>query len=196
MPASPSALGQLMKAGKPIEFNIAPTGDLQIMARTRQFEVKDGRAYVKTQMKDGQKPDGTDNMVAIEYDVPATPADFRAYVMSLPDAILGEDGEYSGELADVHQAYWSGFDMKLRADKRESSAAESTVIKVDKNSIDLMELPLNKAVLAINGVYAVAQATGKEAQKAYEVARRKLLEAGKVEEVDMGGTTMLKVKAA
>lgn len=167
------------------------------MARTRNFTVEGNLARVKTQMKDGKLPSGEDNMVDIEYTVPATPADFRAWVASLPDAIMDEDGEYSGELAEAHQAYWSGYDMKLRADKRESSVAESTIIKVDKNSIDLMELPINKAVLAINGVFAVAAATGKEPQKAYEVARRKLLEASKVEEIDLGdGNKMLKAKAA
>ena len=166
------------------------------MARTRQFTVEGSLAYVKTEMKDGKNPDGTDKMVPIEYSVPATPADFKAYVMGLPDAILGEDGDYTGELAEVHQNFWSGFDMKLRADKRESSAAESTVIKVDKNSIDLMELPLKKAVLAINGVFAVAQATGKEAQKAYEVARRKLLENKKVVAVDASDAENLMVRVA
>jgi hypothetical protein len=66
-----------------------------------------------------------------------------------------------------------------RASVREAIAAESTVISVDGKNVDLMELALNRAILAVNGTYFAAAGTGKKVQNAFIVTRRKLIESGK-----------------
>lgn len=156
------------------------------MPRTRDFARIEGNVgYVETQMKDGDK------QVDVKYSLPATPNAFKAYVASLPDAkVPGDDEAWEGELADVWSMFWSGKDMRERASLREQAAAESTIIMVGKKPIDLMALDVNKAVAAINGTFAVAAATGKDPQNAYVVARRKLLEGGKV--VEQGGAVVVK----
>jgi hypothetical protein len=151
------------------------------MARQRvvaKFEELNGinRAFIDTMQVVGKNDDGSDKEAPLQYHVPADPAAFKLYIASLPDAKFNEEKDaWEGELADAHQAYWSGYDTKKRQEQRESAAAESTIIMVDKKPVDLMKLPPNKLVMAINGTLAAATATGREPQNAFLVAQKKLI---------------------
>ena len=99
---------------------------------------------------------------------------FKAYVASLSDKAPAE-GEAS-PLENVYNLYLYAADLKARAAAREAVAVESTIIKRDGKDIDLMKLPVEKAIGAVNAMYTLAASTGGEPQNAFVATRRKLIE--------------------
>lgn len=86
--------------------------------------------------------------------------------------------------AEAWERYIYGVDLKARAAARESVAVESTIVKRDGKSIDIMTLPVERAVGAINAAYAEVAMLGGKPGGAFSASRRKLLEAGKCVEVN------------
>ena len=107
---------------------------------------------------------------------------FKAYVAGLSDKAPAE-GEAS-PLENVFDLYMYAADLKARAALRKSVAVESTIIKRDGKEIDLMKLPLAKAIAAVNAAFGYAASVGGDPQGAVVATRRKLLEAGSVVEKD------------
>lgn len=102
-------------------------------------------------------------------------ASFKAYVSGLSDKAPAE-GEAS-PLENVFNLYLYAADLKARAAAREAVAVESTIIKRDGKDIDLMKLPVEKAIGAVNAMFALAATTGGDPQGAFVATRRKLIEA-------------------
>ena len=101
------------------------------------------------------------------------PTDWPAF-QRLVAAATPEQGETYLALHDY------SLNLKERAKVRE--AAESTLVGPKDKQIDLMAIPLDRALLAINGIFANAAVTGREPSNPYIVARRLLLEQGKAKE--------------
>ena len=101
-----------------------------------------------------------------------------------------KDGDKPSQVENVYDLYIYAADLKARAAARESITVDSTVIKRDGKEIDLMKLPVEKAVAACNAAFGLAAATGGDPQNAFVATRRKLLEAGGV--VDVNGTLSVK----
>lgn len=99
---------------------------------------------------------------------------FKAYVASLSDKAPAE-GEAS-PLENVYNLYLYAADLKARAAAREAVATESTIIKRDGKDIDLMKLAPEKAIGAVNAMFALAATTGGDPQGAFVATRRKLIE--------------------
>lgn len=121
----------------------------------------------------------------VDFNGPSGAKTFKEYVASLSD-VRTKDGDKEVE-SDMEWAYGEFmYALKTHAiqSEREQVAQESTIIKRDGRSIDLMEIPVAKAILVINAGFAMAAATESEPQTALSAARRKLLENGKVKEVN------------
>lgn len=106
---------------------------------------------------------------------------FKAYVNGLSET--APEGEMS-QLENTYELYLYAADLKARSAARESVAAESTIVKRDGKSIDIMALPVERAVGAINAAYAEVAMLGGKPGGAFSASRRKLLEAGKAVEVN------------
>lgn len=126
-------------------------------------------AIVETSVKDG------DNQVPLIYAVPHFSA-FRSYLGSLPDTL--PEGQKGVSLETIYDRYLYATDLKSRAAQRESVAAESTTLQVSGKAVDLMGLEPKMGVAAVNAAYMWATTTGKDVQKAAQVARRKMLADG------------------
>lgn len=139
------------KSGFPVEYTPSETGTTVI---------------IETTVKDG------DNTVPLVYAVPHFDA-FSAWLAALPrTAAKGMSQE------TVYERFCYATDLKERAAQRESVAVESTTLMVQGKSVDLMALEPRKAVAAVNAAYIWSTTTGKEPQKAAQVARRKMLADG------------------
>lgn len=118
---------------------------------------------------------------------------FPAFMQRVADLnaerlVVGDEEKFANsESGEEAARYYNGYDYTLGVTEsqkvREAAAAESTFITVDGEPRDLMLVPLAKLVKGINGILD-AEGTGKEAPKAYHVARRKLLESNKVRLTD------------
>lgn len=142
------------KSGFPTNFKADPAGSWVLFTKS----VKDG-----------------DKTVPLEYAVPHFDA-FLAYVQGLPKTL--PEGQKGMSQETIYDRFLYATDLKARAAQRESVAAESTVIMVNGKPVDLMTLEPAKAVASINAAFMWAATTGKEPQKAAQVARRKMLADG------------------
>ncbi len=100
---------------------------------------------------------------------------FKGFVNGLAET-APKEGEDS-PLEVVYGLYIYAADLKARAAAREAVAVDSTVIKRDGKEIDLMKLPVEKGVAAVNAAFALAGTVGGDPQNAFVATRRKLLEA-------------------
>lgn len=92
-------------------------------------------------------------------------------------AKMDDRSQIQATLNWFYDKYDYSLGLEERATVRDAIAAESTVIKVDKKDVDLMDLPVERLVFGINGAEAM-EAVGKEVPKAFVVAKRKLIEKG------------------
>ena len=129
-------------------------------------EVDGGMLNVAIKVKDGEK------IVDHAYQIPSF-AHFAEFYASLPEA-----SETGLSKRAVYDRFVYATDLKERASVREASAAESTVIRVGKQDVDLMTLEVKKAVGGVNAAFLLAATTGKEPQNAFKVARAKMLAEG------------------
>src|SRR3972149_10776071 len=109
---------------------------------------------------------------------------FKSFVQGLNDK--APEGEES-EMEKCYLLALRSADLAARAAARESVAAESTVVRRDGREIDIMKLKIENAVGAINAAYAEVAMLGVEPGRGFgpfSTSRRKLLEAGKVTEVN------------
>lgn len=108
---------------------------------------------------------GTKDTKTMRYTVPASGKAFRDLVGGLsesPDggvfvkSVFGPDRESQDEspLDTVYRYYVASIDRSVRAAAYESLAAESTMISVGKERLDIMTFPVRKLVQAINGMRA------------------------------------------
>lgn len=158
-----------------------------------------------------------DKTKVAKYSIPSSAKAFSDMVTGLTDTLDGgafyratfhEDPSDTDEspLALAYRLWCVAIDRKARADVYESIAAESTLISVGKEKIDVLTLPLAKLVKAINGMRAQVElraATGGDTPEArasaeksvgygpWRVATRKLIEEGKVRENEATGTLEL-----
>lgn len=121
----------------------------------------------------------TTKAIPAKFNYSKDPASLVEYLQGLP---------LDSETGPSVTGYWNlgiyAADLKARAAARESIAAESTIIKRDGKDIDLMDLPVEKAIKAVNAMFTLSAETGGEPQNAFVVTRRKLLEAGKALDKD------------
>lgn len=115
-----------------------------------------------------------ENTVKATFDACKDAASFPAYIGSLK-------GE---QLETAYGWYIYAADLKARASAREAVATDSTIIKRDGKEIDLMKLPVVKAMAAVNAAFGLAASVGGDPQGAFVATRRKLLEAGSVVDKD------------
>jgi hypothetical protein len=108
-------------------------------------------------------------------------ASFKPWVASLSDT---PDKDGDSPAGRVYELALYAADLKARAAAREAVAAESTIVKRDGKEIDIMKLPVERAVGAINAAYAEVSMLGGKPGGAFAASRRKLLEAGTVVEKD------------
>lgn len=135
--------------------------------------------------------------------VPSNAAQFQTWVLSLPVVVKNDKGEDT-ENEMLVQAYdrWLGATVTAaKAAEREAAAAESTIVKRDGKEFDLLNMKdkgkgldsqenVKFASALVNQAYmqagmfgwdGVVSGKGTSApQSAFVVARRKLIEAGKV----------------
>lgn len=103
------------------------------------------------------------------YTVPSTAKAAQEFVLNLTDtpddgatyvSIFGEPDEEAtrarikaeSPLSLFYRLYVSSVDRKARADIYESLAAESTTITVGKEKVNILEFPLKRMLMAINGI--------------------------------------------
>lgn len=108
-------------------------------------------------------------------------ASFKVWLNGLSEKA---DESGSSDVSRVYDLAMYAADLKARAAAREAVAAESTVVTRDGKSIDIMALPIERAVGAINASYAEVAMLGGKPGGAFIASRRKLLEAGKVLETN------------
>lgn len=113
---------------------------------------------------------------------------FKSFVNGLAEKAVKE-GEDSA-LETVYGLYMYAADLKARAAAREAVAVDSTIIKRDGKEIDLMKLPVEKAVAAVNAAFGLATVVGGDPQNAFVATRRKLIEGGKA--IDVAGILTVK----
>lgn len=75
---------------------------------------------------------------------------FKDFVASLSDEKPYKAGESETELQHAHRAYVTALERMARAAVYQSIAAESTVISVGREKINIMDFPLARLVKAIN----------------------------------------------
>jgi len=109
-----------------------------------------------------------------KFDFCKDPASFKAFVNGLDDEAL----------ENCYGLALYAADLKARAAARENVASESTIVKRDGKSIDIMAIPIANAVGAINAAYAEVAMLGGKPGSAFSASRRKLLELGKAVEVN------------
>jgi hypothetical protein len=154
------------------------------MAEKKVTPIGNGMAKVEIEVTDNKK------VVPHWYIIPATPEDFLKWVSNLP-----AEGENKSEeqqkgtlsLEEVYDHFRYSLDLKQRASVREAVAAESTVISRDGKEIDLFTLEPRAMAAVINGAAMQVTLLGGKLQKAFEVTRKKALEAGVLVEGE-GGT--------
>lgn len=115
---------------------------------------------------------------------------FKEYILSLSDTPDGDSKE--SPHAEAYRLFIGALDRRARMSVYESIAAESTMISVGKDKIDILSFPLGRLVGAVNGmrtqvsVRSMAGGDTEEARAAAErsvgygpwrVAARKLTEA-------------------
>src|SRR5438876_3496841 len=186
-------------------------------ARVERILADDGKMQtVEIEAAAGGEEKG---VTTTQYERP-TLAYFKEYVLNLSDTDTrkAEDGTDTGETWAKwgHRVFTASLDRMARASVYESIAAESTLISVGKERVDIMTFPLAKLVKAINGLRGTIEARllpliGKldevkdaaaiaEARKSQEdavgfgpwrVAARKLVEQGNAREDTASGTLVL-----
>ena len=105
---------------------------------------------------------------------------FKAYVAGLSET---GSGDKPSPLEYVYSnLYLYACDLKARSAAREAVAVESTIIKRDGKAIDLMTVPVEKAVAAVNAAYVMISVAGERGMGAFIATRNKLVEQGKATE--------------
>ena len=145
----------------------------QVMVKIGDYEA--GDPAIGSVGEDGKVIEvGSPKTVPADYWVPFSGETFQNYVLSL----TGES------LEDAWKNYVSAVDASARQSVRETAVADTTIIMVNGEKVDLMEKPLPVLIKAINGFASVAESTGKDMPNAFATARRRLLAAGTAKEVE------------
>jgi len=136
------------------------------MAERKVVATKGHESTFEISVKDREKE------VKAQFTAPSNPDAFKTWVAGLG----GEPLQKAWEL------HMYAADLKARAAARESVVAESTIVRKDGKEIDLLLLGMdgkadfNRSVAIVNAAYAQAGIIGGEPNRAFVVARRKLLE--------------------
>lgn len=143
------------------------------MPRERVFEkLPDSdsmRDHRRITVKIGDNDDGSPKTDTAEYWVPNSGVNFKNWVAQLNGT----------DLDDAWQKHIAATDAEARQSVRESVTADTTVIMVNGQRIDIMEYPTTKLLFAINSFAGVAYSTGKDMPNAFATARKRLLANGK-----------------
>lgn len=115
------------------------------MAEKIEKILGNGFTEINTETKDGDKT------YPVKYLISTTAADFKSWVATL-----------SGDALDyAWQKFNYGHDLASRQKAKPGGAAETTIVKLGDKDVDLMTLPLPKALAIINGVLTILAAGGK-----------------------------------
>lgn len=145
----------------------------QVLVKIGDYEV--GDPLIGTPDEDGKPISAGDPKTAkADYWVPFSGETFQNYV-------LGITGE---TLENAWKDYVSAVDASARQGVRETAVADTTIIMVNGDKVDLMDKPLPVLLKAINGFASVAASTGKAMPNAFATARRRVLANGMAKEVE------------